>query len=1116
MSKFRTSILIVGMLVIIVAASLLTVLALYATGSVVTDKIELVYSVYDEEKVYDGTPLVPGHYELVSGDMLKGHYAVVEFEGSQTDAGESKSGLSVKICDENGYDVTREYKIGVQRGNLKVLPKDISIVLNDEEVTYNGTKVSFEDYTVTEGELVAGHKIAGSQNAQLITVNDVLPSDLKPLVFDAVGQDVTKNYNVSFTMGRIRVVPRPVSVKPADIIKVYDGAEVSVGAVQILAGSLAEGQYFKNIEINNGITKYEPDVCDRVTRITKLAIYQRVGSNEIEVTENYDLDLSETGVVRIEKRILTITAKSKSWEYDGGEHDLVDDHAPLSYEGLATGEQLISVDYSGRIKDAGTAENKIASAKIYSTIWGTDVSLDNYEIIGIDGTLTVTKRNITIITPTVTSIYDGTELKGASDKDKPMGVNLLPEHILEYDEENLPSLTEYGTKPNEFACTIVDKDDLTKKDLSENYNITYYYGSINVNKRVMHVLTPTISEPYDGVIHYGYDSIDDIQTDNLLEGHRIVDMGGQEIPGRTDVGRTLNIFNVSVCDAENKDVSKNYEIDYQYGYIEITRLNVTIKTKGATQEYDGNKLERNGDYTDYGDLPETLKAVLRDGQKYPSLEGVTPVPVENKVLYKLTKDGVDVDEKNYKIVYEYGWLQITPCVVNLKLNDLSKPFDKNKFDINPERALDGNDNLPDEDLLPKTAIILEIIKGEAINAGTYAYTAKLAEGYAANFDLRVTDGTITIDKYEWSVTLPRWEKGVSEEYVYNGNSHKPTAAKVVSTDNLPLSGYIAYTDLDIETQGISMVNASDDPYYYSLVIVSDEKARNIDLICTRGSLKINKCIVDVTLKDYDEDYNAKVWTPDWDEDVTLECASAGVKDNPQKYFELYTSGTVKDAGVYTYGIRFIYRDDQINFDLQIHNEEEVGHYKVKKIDASIEYYGANTKIYDGKAYTVEKPVIEVIATTKFIFDYSVNCQTSGSDADKYTLRLGANNVFITYMGENISHNFKFTNEKEVSFEIERRAISFALDNFTCKAGSAPRYVTQEIKECLHVSNATPLLNGFYISFDDDVINYVPDRGTLTVEDFDYIEIFNENGKNVTHNFYVTNEDRLTASVITFE
>ena len=1102
MSKFRTSILIVGMLVIIVAASLLTVFALYITGSVVTDKIELIYSVFDEEKVYDGTPLVPERYQLVSGELLKDHHAVVDFEGSQTDAGESKGSLTVKICDKNGYDVTSEYKIGVIRGKLRVLQREIEVVLEDQEVTYNGTKVSFEDYTVTYGELIAGHKIAGSQNAQLITVNDTLPTDLKPIVYDLVGKDVTNNYNVHFTMGRIRVLPRPVKVKPVSVTKVYDGKEVALGDVEIYEGSLAEGQYFKTVEINNGLTTIDPGVCNRVTRITKLAIYQGQGSLATDVTENYDIDLSETGVVRIDKRPLTVTAKSRTWVYDGSQHDLTGDHSALSYEGLAPGELLVSVDYSGDITDAGEETNYISGIHLSD-----NASVDNYEIMYVNGTLTVTKRNITIITPTVSREYDGTALKG-SDGGLPTSVNLLPEHMIVPDEDNMPELTECGTISNLFACRIVNKEGIAKTDFTENYNITYYYGDLTVEKRVLRVITPTISEPFDGEVHYGYESGDEIETDNLLQGHEIVVPQGAARPSRVDVGISYNSFKVTVHNAEGVDVTQNYNIDYSYGNIEITRLTVTVSTGEMSKEYDGNELKMGEDMTRFGDLPAGLKAELIEGQSYPAITDVSKT--RNEVLYKLTKGGEDVDEKNYKIVYDYGWLEITPCAVRIRLKNISKEYDGNEIVITVADALEGV-TLPAS--LNADSFVVTATADEIKDAGTYSYTLELKENNP-NYELNITDGNITVNKFKINMELPEWREGITEEYSYDGASHLPIQQAAISEKYL-FGGLLSYNDYRIIPVSGDFVNASYNVYSYTAQIVS-EKAKNFDLTCTGGTLKIIKCNVAVDLEPYTVTYTGNVFIPDI-KDAYINTSNGLVKANPEQYFELYTNGTIKDAGEYTYGVKFIYGEYSNNFNLTVTNDGGMGKVTVNKLSVNVtSYVGTLSKTYDGNVFALDKDYVNVSATldTDVEFDYSVNCVTDSANVgDNYRLTVDKNSLYFYVYGENVTRNFEVTNSVTITVAITPRAITFALKNYECASGSAPRYVTQEIKECLYVSGATPLLNGYSISFDDDVINYSYNNGTLIVEDFDEIRIFNEKGEDVTGNFYVTNEDRLTASVI---
>ena len=128
MGKFKSSVLIIGIFIIIIAASLLTVLLLYLTGGIAAAPIELVYKVENAEKTYDGTPLSAKDYALVSGELLKGHTAVAEFMGERTEAGTARCGLSVKVYDKNNFDVTNKYSVKTEEGILTVFPEQITVV----------------------------------------------------------------------------------------------------------------------------------------------------------------------------------------------------------------------------------------------------------------------------------------------------------------------------------------------------------------------------------------------------------------------------------------------------------------------------------------------------------------------------------------------------------------------------------------------------------------------------------------------------------------------------------------------------------------------------------------------------------------------------------------------------------------------------------------------------------------------------------------------------------------------------------------------------------------------------------------------------------------------------
>lgn len=434
MSKFRTSILIFGILIVVVAASLLTVLALYLTGTLKTDPIEIVLTVTDEEKTYDGTPLTAKEYALTSGELLEGHRLSVEFTGSQTDAGESESGLSVKVLDVKGFDVSDEYAVKTECGKLSVTPVKLTVSLNDREVVYNGREVEFSDWDILEGKLVAGHKIAGAAaDAKLLNAGDTLPDDMKILVYDPSGNPVTSNYDINFRLGVVKVVKRPITIKPVGASKIYDGEEIVCKDYEITEGSLAVGQtaVATVVTADTGMQAKLIDADSVRVRIDEYS-FAVLDDNGDDVTENYAVEFG-TDFLTVKKRGLTVTAKSGSWTYDGKEHSFETDRTVYLAEGLAAGEEISRVYYSGSVKDVG---------RDFNTITGVEFSAgkrSNYEIVYINGTLEVTPMSVTVYSKSFFKEYDGKNF-GEYLQDKqiyetspalPDGFTLESEHGLE-------------------------------------------------------------------------------------------------------------------------------------------------------------------------------------------------------------------------------------------------------------------------------------------------------------------------------------------------------------------------------------------------------------------------------------------------------------------------------------------------------------------------------------------------------------------------------------------------------------------------------------------------------------------------------------------------------------
>ena len=155
-------------------------------------------------KVYDGTPLTATGLEIVEGSLLPGHRLSVVDSVAFTNVGIRDNTLRVKILDESGNDVSKEYLIGYEYGTLEIVSKDLTIETGSATKPYDGTPLICHDYT-QEG-LLPGHTIsigyyAGKQTDPGRSDNAVENVQ----IFDEHGKDVTHNYAIELIFGTLRV-----------------------------------------------------------------------------------------------------------------------------------------------------------------------------------------------------------------------------------------------------------------------------------------------------------------------------------------------------------------------------------------------------------------------------------------------------------------------------------------------------------------------------------------------------------------------------------------------------------------------------------------------------------------------------------------------------------------------------------------------------------------------------------------------------------------------------------------------------------------------------------------------------------------------------------------------
>ena len=93
----------------------------YDYGNLHISAREITVTAASDEKQFDGTPLTNGSWEITAGSLAEGHTAQVIVSGTLGGVGTAENKIvSVVIFDENGSDVTKNYKITTVSGTLKV------------------------------------------------------------------------------------------------------------------------------------------------------------------------------------------------------------------------------------------------------------------------------------------------------------------------------------------------------------------------------------------------------------------------------------------------------------------------------------------------------------------------------------------------------------------------------------------------------------------------------------------------------------------------------------------------------------------------------------------------------------------------------------------------------------------------------------------------------------------------------------------------------------------------------------------------------------------------------------------------------------------------------------
>lgn len=407
----------------------------------------------DDEKVYDGTPLTNSTVTVTGDGFAEGEGAAYTVTGSQLDEGSSNNSFTYEL---NEGTLAANYIIETKEGELTVKPilTEITITANSGEKMYDGSALINGGYTFTSGILVDGDVLTavveGSQlnagsSANVVKSYRVMRGET----------DVTANYRFAESVdGKLTVTARKVVMTSADDEKVYDGTPLTNDEITVTGDGFIDGE-----GVTYDVTGSQLDVGSSDNSFT----YEL---NEGTLAENYIIETEEGKLtVTSPEQHIVITANSAEKTYDGT--PLTDDGFTYTDFVLAEGDVLEAV-VEGSQTDAGSSVNVIKS---YRVMRGDEDVTANYIFDdSVDGTLTVTKRKVTLTSGTACKIYDGKYL--TCNKVEVGGDGFVEGEGATYDVTG--KRKDIGWSYNDFTYKLNDN---TKAD---NYEITVERGFLYV------------------------------------------------------------------------------------------------------------------------------------------------------------------------------------------------------------------------------------------------------------------------------------------------------------------------------------------------------------------------------------------------------------------------------------------------------------------------------------------------------------------------------------------------------------------------------------------------------------------------------------------------------------
>jgi hypothetical protein len=518
---------------------------------------------------------------LVSGESV-GSVTVAYGSGANQASAVDTYTNSVTISNATGGTFNPEnYNIVYQPANLVVVPRPVTISIVDKTKVYGTVLTSpstllnnnqTQDFTVSGltdsresiSEVTLTFATGAAARDDVGFYNDALI--LSGAVGNRTFNDNATNYRLVYQAADLTVTPKPLTITAAAQTKEYGTSlTTNSGYTAFTSSGLVTGDVIDAVSVsyNNGNGAAEPVQSYSAS----IQISNPTGA-EFKAS-NYQITYAP-GTLTVTPKGLTITANNSSKVY--GQTPNLGSSAFTSV-GLIDGDSVDSVT----LTSTGTAANAVVTSYPIVPSAATGSGLGNYQIAYVNGSLSVTKKDLVISASDGTKVY-GTILNFAGNEFTASGLE-------SFDTITSVSFTSAGASP---AATVQGGAyDIIPSNAQGarlgNYEISYVPGLLEVSEAPLTVKADDKSKVFgssDPALTVSYVGLQNGETSEVLVG---------TLELTRELGENAGNYDITVAGLS----SPNYDITFESGTFNIIKKELTVTAEDKQKVYDG------APYTDF-------------------------------------------------------------------------------------------------------------------------------------------------------------------------------------------------------------------------------------------------------------------------------------------------------------------------------------------------------------------------------------------------------------------------------------------------------------------------------------------------------------------------------------